>query len=122
MERRYQDWITEKLKALDPWCACSQWTGEMAATFPELRRVRGHYRYQNGGGTEHWWCETTTGEIIDPTVSQFDAIGCYEEHAGAEPVGKCYNCGEYVWEAYKGQTSICCEECYDTYVAYLQNP
>lgn len=97
--------------------SCAEATAEMVRLFPELIRVRGHY-----GRTEHWWCKTATGEIVDPTAAQFgvsegtpDPIGRrYVEHREGidpEPLGKCLNCGSYVWfnAGYGG--SACSAEC-----------
>jgi hypothetical protein len=91
---------------------CSPATLEMAAAFPELRRVRGHY-----DGREHWWCETPEGEVIDPTAAQFRLGGTYVEHTGPEPVGKCLICGGYVWTPYDGCKEACSEFCYTELVA-----
>jgi len=93
---------------------CDEATAEMVQQFPELIRVRGHY-----GHVEHWWCKTATGEIIDPTFAQFRVLAgqsdwTYVEHREGidpEPIGKCMNCGGYVWRNVGYGSYACSEEC-----------
>lgn len=86
---------------------CREATEAMVKAFPELRRVRGHYSW-----CPHWWCETPDGTVVDPTARQFTSGGVYVEYTGPEPLGKCMNCGDYVWTALpNGDTSACSDEC-----------
>lgn len=84
---------------------CGSATEDMVATFPELRRVRGHYGYHT-----HWWCVTPDGEIVDPTAKQFPPGLEYKEYTGPDPVGKCMWCGELVWN-YDYGSSACSKDC-----------
>ena len=87
----------------DPRGHCAEWTAALAETFPELKRVRGFVTLRTGLRRSHWWLETASGEIVDPTASQFDSeyfwhagIAFYEplNESEPEPTGKCPNCGE----------------------------
>jgi len=102
----YQEWIDQLTDITD---TCKTVTKEMAATFPELRRVRGYYHCWIRGKQEHWWLTTPSGVVVDPTADQFPSMGQgrYEEWQGPEPTGKCPNCGEY---CYNGDylCSVCC--------------
>lgn len=110
-ERPYEAWIAERLASEAPRTKCAEWTLAMVAAFPELKRVRGHIELSNGKPA-HWWCETPDGEIVDPTVAQFDGSIVLQylphEDGAPEPVGKCLNCGEYV---YAPRRSACSETC-----------
>lgn len=98
--------------------ACSEATIAMAAAFPELRRVRGHYYCPVWGERAHWWLTDFAGTIIDPTAIQFPSKGTgqyVEWTEGAnEPTGMCPNCGEH---CYEGQY-FCSESCGQAYVAF----
>jgi hypothetical protein len=127
----YQEWIDAFLAKLPqingrPYVrgACMRATAEMAATFPELRRVAG---FANGG--EHFWCVAPDGTIVDPTVGQFfshlepidpSAIEYREFRPGDEVrVGKCMNCGADIYAAVERldgddrvrRRSACSDEC-----------
>ena len=54
---------------------CAEATLAMAAVFPELTRVRGHYLCWVWGEREHWWLVEPNGEIVDPTADQFPSKG-----------------------------------------------
>lgn len=117
LDERYTEWISRHVSS-DPTGKCADITLSMAVAFPELRRVRGHYlclitRREH----PHWWMETSKGQVIDPTASQFPSggSGTYIEHFGPEPTGKCPNCGGYV---YDGGT-VCGDVCARQYEAYV---
>lgn len=98
----YIKWI--KLKYPTPHSAirqCEQATHLMTKEFPNLRRVRGHvFVIQNQRTEEHWWCEDFSGNIVDPTRHQWNGpIFDYVEFNGEEPTGKCYQCGEFIYES-----------------------
>ena len=84
---------------------CQGACNEMLLVFPELKKVRGHYN-----GISHWWCVDPDGNIVDPTAKQFSPGGTYTEYHGPDPVGKCINCGEWVWTM-EFSSSACSEEC-----------
>lgn len=103
---KYSKWIEENVTVAHG--MCSSTTMRMQKEFPELTRVRGHY-----GHHTHWWLTTTEGEIVDPTKSQF--MSQSEEYTpwvegSPEPVGKCMNCGDYVWTN-EFSTMVCSAEC-----------
>lgn len=97
----YQDWIRD-YEAKHPGSSligyCGLATEEMVKVFPELRRVCGfaHVPFRS---TEHWWCVTPEGKIVDPTAKQFVSTPQYEEidlRYTMIRLGKCMNCGSEV--------------------------
>lgn len=115
----YQEWITNWLKDNRAYANCLVAVEAMAEAFPELTKVPGHVETV-WGRRAHWWLKTPDGEVIDPTVSQFP--GSAVEYDPWEPgseclVGKCFNCGEEIWEPVQDITkppphkSICSPEC-----------
>lgn len=98
----YNEWIKNNI--VDSYGKCAEKTAEMQRVFPELKRIRGHYVCPLGGRRQHWWLLTAEGEIIDPTASQFlDKGKCGEyipwDEGQREPVGKCLNCGELIYNS-----------------------
>lgn len=110
---KYQKWIADYVAkhATEHWPltgSCQRTSKCMAKEFPELILCRGYYN-----GHTHWWLKTVDGDIYDPTIVQFARYDYkeheYEEYHGPDPIGKCYNCGEWVWTTeFHG---LCCEEC-----------
>jgi hypothetical protein len=108
----YEEWIAEyesRHKSVRGMCQSA--TQEMAATFPELKRVRGHLKHLG----PHWWCVAVNGAIVDPTVSQYPYIpdgSQYEEFdeslAETLPTGKCMNCGGHLYY----RADFCNESCH----------
>lgn len=95
---------------------CAEATQSMVAEFPELRRVRG-YIYIGVHQRPHWWCETKDGEIVDPTVQQYETVPVMYEEVPAdayEPHGKCLECGDLLFR-HKGADSHLCENCKDSF-------
>lgn len=101
----YTDWIAANVPPV-PIGKCREVTKDMATAFPELTRVRGHYReiaFQDrpARGQCHWWLVTASGEIVDPTAAQFPCQGAgqYVAHieGSEEPGGRCLYCGGYVY-------------------------
>jgi hypothetical protein len=113
----YLQWIAEHV-GIDPHGQCKQVTERMAAAFPELRRVRGHYVCPVDGPQPHWWMVTPDGIILDPTKAQFasQSQGVYEPHEGPEPTGTCLNCGTFVFDG----TSFCNSDCTKEFTSYVQ--
>ena len=113
----YATWIAAH--AEDCYAKCAEITLAMQNEFPELIRVRGHYWCPLWGTRAHWWLKTSSGEIVDPTVSQFPTKGFaaeYEEwnEDGPEVTGKCLCCGEYVYNS----NTFCSDKCRrDAYAA-----
>lgn len=118
MKQQYKDWIARNIKG-DGYGMCREATEEMAAEFPELKRIRGHYYCPIWGERQHWWL-LDGEEIVDPTVNQFPSkgIGEYVEFTGPEPTGMCPNCGGFCYDG-----KYCCSEnCSIEYVAYCNHP
>lgn len=100
---------------------CEGFSRQMEKDFPELHRVRGHYVTRCGISHPHWWCETADGEVVDPTVAQFTPGGVYEKFEGPDPIGRCYECGELVFEDKGGGRDFCDDLCHRRYVSYLES-
>lgn len=118
MESKYANWIRDNVDASDCRNTCETKTREMVEAFPELQRVRGHYIDVIDGSRPHWWCKTEEGVIVDPTASQFNPYGDYEEidESLGELTGRCPNCSDGL--CYDG-AGVCSKKCHDEYVAYL---
>lgn len=95
---------------------CEGASEELVSQFPtSLRRVRGHVVELNSGNAiEHWWCESSKGEVFDPTWRQFNRPegNIYYElpDDAPEPTGECQWCRRYLWEAYPDCTELCIGE------------
>lgn len=123
---RYTRWIERFKQENDVQGACLGATHSMNRKFPELAIVRGHvFVYDDIDETTykypHWWLITESGEIVDPTESQFPNIMEYQlwdETANPkEPTGKCPNCGGYCFD----NRYLCSEKCDVEYIAYLNS-
>lgn len=114
----YLRWIAQHVGA-DPHRQCEEVTKRMAAAFPELRRVRGHYVCPSEGPQPHWWMVTPDGIVVDPTKEQFTSQGqgVYKPHEGPEPTGNCLNCGALVY----GETPFCNLDCTNEFSAHIQS-
>jgi len=116
MKTKYDVWIRDNVAK--SYGTCADVTETMAAEFPELSRVRGHYYCPIWGERAHWWLVDPDGAIVDPTGSQFPSNGIGEyvpwNEGDPEPTGKCPNCNGYVYDG-----STCCgERCHAEYVAF----
>jgi len=90
---------------------CEEATTTMCVAFPELVRIRGSAMV----GVDfrpHWWCETPSGTVIDPTAHQWPGgILFYERlQSEEEPYGKCLNCGDLLFRS-RGDGSFHCSYC-----------
>lgn len=114
----YLQWIADHAGP-DPHRQCKEVTERMAAAFPELRRVRGHYVCPSEGPQPHWWMVTPDGTVLDPTREQFTSPGqgVYEPHQGPEPTGTCLNCGALVY----GETPFCDSDCTNEFSSYIES-
>ena len=74
IDRKYADWVLANVED-DGYGQCKEVTRQMAETFPELKRIRGHYYCWAWGERAHWWLADTNGTIIDPTAQQFPSKG-----------------------------------------------
>jgi hypothetical protein len=114
----YSEWIANYLRAHQGHVRgyCQDATLKMHEAFPELTIVKGFRR----PGGEHCWLVTADGTVVDPTESQFAMTAL--EYRSFRPgdtvcVGKCMNCGEYIYEAVQSlegeRKEFCNEQCYD---------
>lgn len=107
---QYAEWIAQHVVE-DGTGQCAEVTKQMAAAFPELTRVRGHYYCDRWGERTHWWLVTADGTIVDPTAQQFPSkgTGTYVPwvEGEEEPTGTCLNCGQ---PAYR-QRNFCSDAC-----------
>lgn len=121
MKPEYEAWIARNVPD-DGYGRCREVTEAMAADFPELTRVRGHYYCYAWGERAHWWLLDPAGEVVDPTACQFPSKGAGTyvpwNEGDPEPTGICANCGE---PCYNGDT-CCSEACGRAYAAYCTNP
>lgn len=109
VEKKYREYI----KKVKQWkYTCTSETLKMQNMFPELIRVRGHYKCPLAGLRQHWWLVTGDNEIIDPTKKQFVAGGDYIpwKEESPEPTGKCMQCGMLVYNYQNFCDELCCAE------------
>jgi hypothetical protein len=107
MKKEHSEWIAayrSRFPERNVYGKCKEAVQEMAKTFPELKKVRGHIFDMSWGQRSHWWLvddNATDNTIVDPTRSQFPAPMHYEEwQLGTEVlVGKCMECGIEIWDA-----------------------
>ena len=120
MRPEYQKWIDEYLARVEyPLGRCHEACSEMVLVFPELKKISGHV-HCSWGKRAHFWLEADTGEVVDPTASQFPVIFGYEVWKPGDKVrvGKCMNCGEEIWKPVYDLTKDhsyygpCSEECF----------
>jgi hypothetical protein len=118
MRTEYSQWIQIWYPTQETAIAqCAKATEAMVQVFPELRRVRGHVSV-GGFEREHWWCLSPDNEIVDPTAHQWPALPLeYVEYDGPEPIGKCVECGEYIYEG----NSTVHEQCERAFMRSLFN-
>ena len=120
MKSEYYAWVEQNVEGTG-YGDCREVTEKMAAAFPELTRVRGHYYCTSWGERAHWWLTTPEGEIVDPTFRQFPSKGNgvyvpWPEGA-KEPTGMCMECGE---PCYDGKFA-CSENCEVSLLAFYNN-
>ena len=93
---------------------CREMSEAAVAADSSLRLVRGHYYCPMANERfTHWWCETSLGEVVDPTAAQFQSSGFgeYEEFGG---VINCEECGVAVEEeraVIHGSHALCSTLC-----------
>lgn len=104
---------------------CAEATEAMVGVFSELKRVRGLASVEEPyelppTRTNHWWCVTPEGAIIDPTAHQYPTrILSYSEadESKGPPTGKCPNCGGLCY----GGCYLCSPKCDKEYLEYMNN-
>jgi hypothetical protein len=122
----YGNWIETWLESNAAYGNCKRAAEAMAEQFPELTVVCG-YVETNYGRRDHFWLKDFKGDLIDPTISQFQWVLEYEEFKPNKTwvrVGKCMNCGEDILRkiqsldemVYVGSAcSSACEKALDEY-------
>jgi len=119
-DARYAEWIAQNVKG-DGFGECAEVTERMAAAFPELRRVRGHYYDAIWGERGHWWLVGADGAIVDPTKGQFPTrgTGVYVpwKDGEKEPTGICMDCSSACYDG----DYFCSKECERATVSYLNS-
>lgn len=110
---QYTHWIAEHYPSTESASLkCAEATLTLVATFPELRRVRGHVMV----GVHlrpHWWCVTPEGGVVDPTAHQWPHAPVFYAALpddAEDPHGKCLHCGELLFRS-RGADSHLCEDC-----------
>jgi len=118
MKSEYQKWI-QKYPG-DIFRKCKEVSIEMQGVFPELRIAKGLVQIiENSQWYQHQWLVDLEGAIVDPTANQWVGIIGYREikEEDPKPIGKCMNCGGWVFSDTKSGTSMACSpECYNTIV------
>lgn len=126
MTEEYRKWVEQWLDQNRALGRCQEATTAMVEAFPELTIVPGHVSC-DWGQRAHWWLTDPNGNIVDPTVSQFDVVFSYHPWKPGDEVrvGKCMNCGDEIWRSVQvldpppKRECICGEDCYTEFTAYL---
>jgi hypothetical protein len=112
MNTKYSNWIAANVTAA--YGRCDKLTQQMAESFPELTRVRGHYHCVHWGERAHWWLVAPDGAIVDPTAGQFPSKGRGPyvpwDESQPEPTGMCPNCGGSVYNGGTVCSDVCAHE------------
>ncbi len=128
MKSEYEAWIEAYVASIPQRYIrgkCREATNKMVASFPELRQAAG-FVHITWGREQHFWCVTPDGEIVDPTLEQFQGqLLSYEEldlndpkTRKKVPTGRCMDCGD---DVYEGRT-FCNIECENATRVYLGMP
>jgi len=115
MKKEYQNWIESKNYHIPEESSqkCIEAVEEMVKVFPELEK-RGGVVYSDDNIDNyleyvkeytHMWCIDKSGEVIDPTKSQYYLISNlqYKEHDLNKRHMKCMGCGCY----FEGRNNYC---------------
>jgi hypothetical protein len=119
MEQKYKDWIQNYERNI--FRKCIEVTQEMQYAFPELRIAKGMVTIiDDGRDYPHQWLVDIEGNIVDPTAKQWVAIINYKEikEEDEQLVGKCPNCGEWIYGDYR---KFCDDKCVDSYLRYIMS-
>ena len=126
MKPEYQIWITDYLaRNTSVYGKCKEVSAKMQKAFPELVIVPG-YVDTMWGRRDHFWLVDPTGQVVDPTESQFPGgVFAYEawRPGSLTRVGKCMECGDEIWrpmDTLKAvNVSTCSSECEEALLASL---
>ena len=111
---KYDSWIINYDG--DIFRKCKEVSNEMQLVFPELRIANGLVQIiENMKWYQHQWLVDSDDNIVDPTSGQWLGIVEYKEikEGDPTPIGKCMNCGEYVFSDSKFGSCACSELCYN---------
>lgn len=98
---------------------CRRVSEALVAEVSGLTLVPGKVLLWTGDWVPHWWTVDAHGAIYDPTVEQWPAPPvCYEPWEGPLPIGKCMQCGGYVFPCAPSAMS-CSKVCDDILVDEL---
>lgn len=130
--RSYDEWI-DAYVARTPIVrgSCGSATREMNEAFPELHRVTGFVTTMMGETSEHFWLETSDGDVVDPTASQFR--GGVLEYRAFQPgdevrVSRCMQCGDDIYACLASlddvptRRSMCSDECEAAFIEWQEGP
>ncbi len=128
MTEEYRQWIANWLSTNNPYSKCAEAVTAMHEVFPNLTVVKGHAD-TDWGRRAHWWLVTPTGEVVDPTASQFGAVFAYDPWKPGDKaqVGTCMNCGDEIWKPLQTldeepkRECICSTRCSDAFATYLNS-
>ena len=98
---------------------CKEACEELVKENPELKLVRGYYICPLWGKQEHWWCKSSNGNIIDPTVKQFPTKGVAAEYIEFDGYIECAECGKRIKEEdadIDGRYAFCSLNCHLKFV------
>ena len=118
MKQEHKNWIDNYTGDIHRQCV--EVSNEMKAVFPELRIAKGLVTiFENGKDYPHMWLVDAENNIVDPTKQQLmDILEDKEiKDSDPQPVGKCMNCGEYVFERFY-MSAFCGDKCYKEYIEY----
>ncbi len=111
MQIKYKNWIDNYSGTI--YRKCKEVSEEMKFRFPELIICKGLVRItENNKWYQHQWLKDEFDNIIDPTVKQWMGIEEYKEikEDDLKPIGKCGNCGEWVFGRFINSL-FCSDEC-----------
>jgi hypothetical protein len=114
--KTYQDWVDNYEGCIHR--KCVEVAKEMAQTFPELKIRTGLVKvFESARLFEHTWCITDDGYIVDPTAQQWTIIEQYYDYTDNPPIGKCINCGNYIFaDDNPPSTQLCSEACRESFL------
>ena len=96
---------------------CKEMSEELIKKDSSLRLVRGFYCDPIWNTEDqHWWCEDTEGNIIDPSKDQFPTRGLAGTYREFDGYFTCYGCGKQLEEfegIQRGNVIVCAGECYN---------
>jgi len=97
---------------------CYEYSAALVMDYPDLKLVRGHYYDAQWGEQAHWWTETKSGVIVDPTVNQFPSKG-HGVYIPFDGICTCEVCGKEKPEEemyFMSRYPVCSDYCARTLV------